>query len=141
MDGAGRLAKGVSARLTADQGRRFGFTLGFAFAALGGLLWWRSRDLAAAVSGSVGALLVLGALAVPTKLEPVERLWMALAHALSKVMMPIVMASVYFLVVMPIGLAMRLFGRNPLVRTASGGGYWVSRQEERARRGGMRRQF
>ena len=127
--------------MTKARGRRFGLTVGVAFVTLAGLLWWRDHSPAAIVAASIGGLLLLAGVVVPTRLGPVEGAWMGLAHAISKVMMPLVMGLVYFLVLAPIGLAMRLFGRNPLVRGAARGGYWVSRQAERGQRGGMHHQF
>lgn len=60
----------------------------------------------------IGGSLVVAALLVLQRLGPVERVWVALAHAISKVTTPILMGIVYFLVVTPIGLVMRLLGRN-----------------------------
>jgi saxitoxin biosynthesis operon SxtJ-like protein len=74
-------------------------------------------------------------------LGPVERAWMAMAHKLSKVTTPIVMGVVYFLVVTPIAMALRLTKGNPLVHSADEGGYWFDRGDEKAPKSDMRRQF
>ena len=117
----------VPARLSAADGRRFGLTLGAAFLALAALLyWWRHREVAAAVAGSAGAFLVLAGVLVPTRLGPLERGWMALARLLSKVTTPVFMSAVFFLVITPIGLVMRLAGRRPLVHAEREGGYWAA---------------
>jgi len=113
------LAKRISARLTAQQGRRFGVTVGVAFAALGWLLWWRDHMLAAAIVGPVGGLLVLGGFGAP----------------------PLPMGILHFLVIAPMGFVMRLFGKNPLTAVESDGSFWVSRAEEDDARGGMTHQF
>lgn len=47
-----------------------------------------------------------------------------LAAAISKVTAPIMMGVTYFLVMTPIGLLMRLFGRNPLRHRERNGGFW-----------------
>jgi hypothetical protein len=133
------LAQGVSARLTAAQGRRFGLTVGIAFLVLTAVLVWRAREVPAMVTGSLGGLLILAGLLVPTRLGPVERGWMAFAHKISKVTTPIVMGIVYFLVVAPIGAVMRAFGKNPLRSRGHDGSLWVSRTGEP--RGGMGHQF
>ena len=83
---------------------------------------------------------MLGGLLVPTWLGPVERGWMAFAQAISKVTTPIVMGVVYFVVVVPIGLSMRLFGHNPMVRESVDGSLWTTRSDSEGR-GGMQRQF
>jgi multisubunit Na+/H+ antiporter MnhG subunit len=117
----------VPARLTPGQGRKFGFTVGIAFLVLAVLLhFWRHRETAAAVIGSLGVLLVLAALLIPTRLGPLERAWMRFAHAISKVSTPIFMAVVFFLVITPIGALMRLLGRRPLVHPERDGGFWAA---------------
>ncbi len=127
--------------MTASAGRRFGLTVGVAFLALGALLLWRDRELGAAIAGSVGGILALAGLVAPTRLGPIERGWMAFAHAISKVTTPIFMGIVYYVTVVPIGLGMRLFRRNPLTRDEADGGFWIAREPDDARRGGMHRQF
>ena len=135
------MAERVPAGLTRQAGRRFGLTLGFAFLALTVVLVWRGRDGAAMVTGGVGAVLAVAALAIPTRLAPVERGWMALAHALSRITTPLLMGIVYYVTVVPIGVVMRLLGRNPLVHARTGGGYWIGTAPETRSSERMRRQF
>ena len=135
------MAERTRAQATAAQARKFGFTVGIAFGALGGVLLWRDRATLATVAWVLGGLLIAGALVAPRALMPVERAWMAMARGISKVTTPIVMGIVYFLVVFPIGFLVRTFGKNPIVRQSSGGSYWVVRSRESVRGGGMERQF
>jgi DMSO reductase anchor subunit len=135
------LAGRVRARLTAREGRRFGLTVGLAFLALAGVLVWRQHETAAVVCGALGALLALGALIAPTRLGPVERAWMALALLISRVTTPIFMGIVYFLVLTPMALAMRMAGKNPLRHRAAEGGYWVRRATSGEGRGDMTKKF
>ncbi len=130
-------------RYSAAMGRRFAFTLASAFALLALITWWRGRDAPPVVFGALAVLLVLCGLAVPAALEPVERAWMALAHALSKITTPIFMGIVYFLLLVPVGLIRRVTGRNALVRKPVDGSYWIKRAaaEPEARRRRMERQF
>ena len=134
------MAARIPARLTAAQGRRFGFTVGGAFLVFAGIAWWRGHPLTTPVLASLGGVLVLAGLAVPTLLGPVERAWMALAHAISKVTTPIVMAVIYLLVLTPIGLVRRLAGGNPMVHAPSNDSYWKPRPKGR-RAGNLKRQF
>lgn len=133
------MADRVPARLTAAQGRRFAFTVGAAFLVFGGIAWWRQHPTAATVLASLGALLAVAGTVAPTALGPVERAWMGLAHAISKVTTPVFMGVIYFVVITPIALLMGAFGKRPLtVRPATT--YWKPRPAG-ARRGDLTRQF
>jgi hypothetical protein len=140
MEGDEAVATGIPARLTRREGRRFGATVGAAFLALGGLLWWRGRVTTAIAFSALGGLLALAGLGIPARLGPVYRVWMGLARVLSKVTTPVFMGIVYFVVLTTTGGLMRLFGRNPLRRKVTGGGAWVRRPPGQ-RRSNMEHQF
>jgi len=132
------LAQGIPARLTPAEGRKFAWTVGTAFLALAGLLWWRDRPTVAVVFASVGVLLWLAGIALPGHLAPVYRGWMALAHAISRVTTPVFMGIVFFVVIAPVGLLARVLGRNPVHHRPVDGSYWKARTEPR---GGLTNQF
>jgi Saxitoxin biosynthesis operon protein SxtJ len=140
MEGERELESGIPARLTPAEGRKFGLMVGGAFLLLAALLWRRVHLPAAAVSGALGGVLVLGGLAWPSQLGPVYRAWMALARAISKVTTPIFMSVIFFLVLTPAGLLVRLFGHRPLTRPHGAGTYWHSRPEGE-RRSALDHQF
>ena len=135
------MAERIPSRLTVREGRRFGLTVGAAFLVVTAVLWWRGHELAAVATGVAGAALALAGLIVPTHLGPVERTWMRLARAISRVTTPIVMAAMYLLVLTPVGVARRTFGGNPLVHEPTDAGFWKRRPEGRRRTGSMERQF
>lgn len=129
------MATGIPARLTAREGRRFGLTVGIAFLALAGLTWWRGHLTARVVLAVIGLVLVVAGLAIPTRLGPVLRAWMGLAHAISRVTTPLFMGIVYFVIFLPAGVALRAVKGNPLVHREEGGGFWA---RHTARPGGER---
>ena len=131
---------GVPARLSAGELRKFAFVVGGAFLALAALMWWRERTVAAVVLAAPGAALILAGAVVPSRLHPVYRGWMGFAIRLSKITTPIFLGVVYFLVITPMGLLRRTFGRNPLVHSAGESGFWRPRTEGE-RRGVLDRQF
>jgi hypothetical protein len=140
MEGERELETGVPARLTPAEGRKFGLLVGGAFLLIGGVLWYRSHQTAASIALGLGSALILAGLAVPGRLGPVYRAWMALAVAISKVTNPIFMGLIFFLVLTPAGLVARLFGHRPLVRQRSAPSYWQIRPEG-ARRSKLDHQF
>ncbi len=134
------MERGIPARLTPAEGRKFGLTVGIAFLILGGVLRFsRHRATAGAVLGGLGALLVVATLVAPSHLGPLRRAWMGLGRAISQVTSPVLMGIVFFLVISPIGLLMRLFGRRPLVHRERDGSFWVDRASRS--RGDLERQF
>jgi len=52
----------------------------------------------------------------PALLGPVFRLWMKFGLAISKITTPLILGIVFFLVITPFGIVMRIFGRDPLAR-------------------------
>jgi hypothetical protein len=135
------LATGIPARLSPAEGRKFGLTVGGAFLVLTALLWWRGRMGIVPWFGGLGGLLVLAGLAVPTYLGPLNRAWMGLAHMISKVTTPIFMGVIYFLVITPVGVGMRLFGRRALVHQSGSHGFWFDRDAGKPDPNRMERQF
>lgn len=138
MGGEIGLADGIPARLTAREGRRFAFLVGIAFLVFGGIAWWRDHHTMAQVFGGFGMLLLAAGVLMPARLGPVFRAWMGLAHAISRVTTPIFMGIVFFVLIFPIGLGMRLLGRNPIRHQPTGGSYWFERNQSR---GEMKDQF
>ena len=125
------MAHGIPARLSPAEGRKFGLTVGAAFGVLATITWWRGHQIPMYVLGGLAALLLIGALVAPGQLGPVNRAWMGLAQLISKVTTPIFMGVVFFLVIAPVGILMRLFGRNPIRHAPVNNSYWASRTEGR----------
>ncbi len=133
------MARGISAGLSAAEGRKFGLLVGGAFLVLGVLLWRRAHLTPAYLAFALAALLIVGGLFVPSRMGPIYRAWMALAVAISKVTTPVLMGLIFFLVLTPAGLLARLVGHRPLARP-EGATFWQSRAAG-ARRGQMDHQF
>ena len=133
------MARRSSARLTPAEGRKFALTLAAAFGVLAGIAWWRGGARAPVVLGTLAVLFLLGGVLAPTRLGPVQRAWMGMAHAISKVTTPIFMGVVYFLVITPAGLIRRMFGGNALRMAQGKSSGWVDRRT--SPRGDLTRQF
>ena len=134
------MERGVSARLTPAEGRKFGLLVGGAFLLLGALLWRRGHGTAATVVLVLGAGLISAGLTIPARLGPIYRGWMALALMISKVTTPLLMGAIFFLVLTPAGLLARLLGHRPLSRPRDAATFWQSRGVGKTR-GEMNHQF
>ena len=88
---------------------------GLVLAVVIGLLWLLFRP-ALAWHWLAGAELIVisAALFMPMTLKPVHWLLSKLSQAISKVLNPLILAIVFYLVVTPMGVVMRLFGYDPM---------------------------
>ncbi len=114
--------------------RAFGLTFAAVFAIIGPVGWlvFEARLIWAPVAASV---FLLVALAAPGILLPLNRLWARIAHLVGLFSNALLLGSFFFLFVLPLGLIIRLFGKDPMVRTidAEAETYWtpVGRQCDR----------
>ena len=113
--------------------RTFGWTVGGAFLCLAGVLWWRGHDAARDVLGGIGAALVFWGTIYPSALREVHAGWLRFAHGLGWFNTRVLLSLFYYAIVSPVGLGMRLFGRDPLDRKWSSDqpSYWIRREEQR----------
>ena len=94
--------------------RQFGLLVGGVFSAIG--LWpvlfrGESPRLWALIAG--GLLVMLGAV-VPQSLKQIYAGWMKLGHALGWVNTRIILGIIYYGLITPMGVAMRLMGKDPM---------------------------
>ena len=108
--------------------RRFGFTVGSVILFLGCVLLWRHRGAGWPLFW-IGTVLVLAAGLAPLTLKWVHAPWMIVAVALGWIVTRILLTIVFFLVVTPIGLLQRLFGKRAIevAFKADAASYWQPR--------------
>ena len=133
------MAARIPTRLTAAEGRRFGLTVGGAFLLVSAVTWYRGLGTITVALGCVGVALVLAGLLVPTRIGRVERAWMRIARAISRVTVPVTMALMYFMVITPVGLLRKAIGGDPLRHVEHEGTFWKSTRGRGAT--SMERQF
>ncbi len=64
----------------------------------------------------IGGGLAVWALLAPGSLKPVYKLWMRFGLLLGRVTTPIILGIVFYLIIAPTGLVMRVFNRDPMAR-------------------------
>jgi hypothetical protein len=123
-------------KVQGSSDRSFGLTVGGILLAIAAVrsalhLWdgtapgWVEGGLAA-----IGLFLLVFGLVAPARLAPLNRAWTGLGLLLFKVVNPVVLGLIYLTTIVPIGLLLRLMGRDLLNlkfddRAAS---YWVVRE-------------
>ena len=64
-------------------------------------------------------------------LTPFKKGWIKLGEILGKVIAPIVMGFIYFIVITPIGILLRLFGKDLLnIKFNKNKSYWIKRAKD-----------
>ena len=72
-------------------------------------------------------------------LAPLNKLWFKFGIFLGKIISPIILGIIFFLVVTPIGLLMRLFGKDVLnLRYNKNKSYWIEKNGPKSK---MKNQF
>ena len=72
-------------------------------------------------------------------LNPLNKLWFKFGIFLGKIISPLVMGIIFFLIVTPIGLLMRLLNKDLLnLRFNNNGSYWIEKTEPKSK---MKNQF
>ena len=72
-------------------------------------------------------------------LTPLNKLWFKFGIFLSKIISPLIMGIIFFLVVTPIGLIMRIFGKDVLnLKYNKNQSYWIEKKGPKSR---MKDQF
>ena len=116
---------------TLPSERSFGLLFGVVFALLAAYGWFFKGWPLAVLLPLVGiavAFVLLGFVA-PKVLRPLNWLWFQLGQLLGKIVSPVVLGAIFFLLLTPVSLVTRLFGRDELrlKRKASQTSYWLDR--------------
>jgi Saxitoxin biosynthesis operon protein SxtJ len=92
---------------------------------------------------ALGALLFLLGVFVPSRLSTLNGLWLKVGTAIAIVVNPIVLGLLFFLVITPMALFMRIVGKRPLRLAAdrTAATYWIEREPPADGASTMRRQF
>jgi hypothetical protein len=122
--------------------RKFGFTVGGALLLIGAVLYYFEKS-----SGIyfllIGGLLVITAVVFPVILKPLNKVWMGLAIVLGYVMSRLILTVLFYLVLTPIGLLAKIFGKKfmDLKYNKSAETYWEKRTIKEKKQLDYERQF
>jgi hypothetical protein len=122
--------------------RNFGFTMAAVLALIGGFGLYKGSSHAP-LWLCISAIFAGLTLWRPQSLNVANRAWLKLGLLMYRVVNPVIMAVLFFGAMMPIGLLMRLFGKDflKLERDRSLPTYWLPRADPRSPSEAMRQQF
>ncbi len=97
--------------------REFAFVTGGIVAVLFGLFCpWLLESGTPLWPWVVAGVLAVWGLAAPMSLQPVYHGWMKFGLVLSRITTPLILGVVFYGLILPMGLVMRLMGRDPMAR-------------------------
>jgi hypothetical protein len=107
--------------------RQFSLLLTVFLCIVGAYFFWINEEQTAAIASWVVASASLACYFVPGILRPVYVTWMALVLPIGWTISHLLLLALFFAVVTPIGLIMKLLGYDPLMREVdrSAKSYWV----------------
>ena len=122
--------------------RKFGLTVGFVLVIIAAVLFYSEKS-SAAYFAIIGALLILAAVIYSKILKPLNKIWMSLAIVLGFFMSRVILTILFYLVLTPIGLLAKLFGKKfmKLEYDESVDTYWEKRQIKEKNKLDFERQF
>jgi hypothetical protein len=81
--------------------------------------------------GLTALLFLWMAIIAPSFLHPLNKLWHIFGLALSRITSPIVLGVLFFVLLTPLALILRLFGRDQLdVKYKKNDSYWITRSNQ-----------
>jgi len=109
-----------------SEWRKFGIALGIILAIIATILLIKGKSTYLYFYGG-GLFTILAALVAPIVVKPVFILFLYIGHGLGFVMTRLILGILFYLVITPIGLIARVFGKQFLSVGFSRGesGYWI----------------
>jgi large-conductance mechanosensitive channel len=116
----------------AGSDRAFGCTVGSILIVIGATKAFvaGAASSIACLAFAAGALLLLLGIIAPSCLSKLNKIWLKVGTVITKVINPIVLAALFFLVVSPMALVMRIVGKRPLRLAPDriAATYWIERE-------------
>lgn len=108
--------------------RKFGLTVGSVIAVIGIVLFYFEKS-SAVYFGVIGGILIFLGVVVPRLLKQLNKFWMGLAIVLGFIMTRIILTTLFYLVITPIGFIAKIFGKKFMILKydTSAETYWEKR--------------
>ena len=109
--------------------RNFGFLFAGVFSLLAAYAAYQGADAFKVYGWLIaGAATGVIAVAAPNLLTPFNKAWMKLGDLMGKVVSPLVLGVIFFVLITPVALVGRLFGRDELrLKRTNANTYWIDR--------------
>jgi len=110
---------------------KFGYFFSFVFLIASIYFYFREINMTFYILGTCSIVFFLITFFKADILRPLNKLWMSFGLFLGMIVSPIVMGAIFFIIFTPIGILMRLFGRDELLlKFKIKPSYWTNRNED-----------
>ena len=122
--------------------RKFGITIGVILLIIAGFLFWKEKE-SFQILLTFGVTLCILGIAIPFILKPIYWVWMIFATILGWIMTRVILSLLFYIIVTPIGLIPRFFGKQflELRWDKSKESYWNFRTNEHLKKENYEKQF
>ena len=108
--------------------KKFGLLMVAVFSVGFGYFQWKYSQEWAIVSLFLAILFALMTMCVPALLAPLNKAWFSLGMLMGKVISPFILSFIFFILIVPVALTTRLFGRDILLlKKRQVFSYWVDK--------------
>ena len=108
--------------------RKFGLFFTSVFAILASWFYWRYDSALTPLFFAISGCFALTTALAPSMLQPLNHIWFFLGKLLGKIVHPVVLALLFFILITPISLVSRLFGRDELkLKKRFVQSFWIER--------------
>ena len=131
----------INKNIVLPSNQKFGYFFTFVFLITSIYFYFRENNMAFYVLGTFSIVFFLVTLFKAAILKPLNKLWMSFGLVLGMIVSPIVMGVIFYMIFTPIGILMRLFGRDELLlQFKAKPSYWSKRNLD-IQSNSFRRQF
>ena len=122
--------------------RSFGFTFGIIFLIIAGFLYYQEKDSFQLFIYLAGSFSFSGII-LPIVLKPAYMIWMIFAVILGWFMTRVILSLLFYLIITPIGLFLRILGKDllDLKEQKNKKSYWNIRNSEEEQNQNYEKQF
>ena len=122
--------------------RKFGITIGVILLIIAGFLFWKEKE-SFQILLTFGVTLCILGIVIPFILKPIYWVWMIFATILGWIMTRVILSLLFYIIVTPIGLIPRFFGKQflELRWDKSKESYWNIRTNEHLKKENYQKQF
>ena len=112
--------------------RKFGLLFFIVLLVIAIISYFQHHNLTTAIACLIGAtIFLIAALVAPTVLRPLNKAWFQLGLVMAKIVNPVVMGVLFFLLISPVAMLTRLFGRDVLrLKKSTQVSYWIDRDPQ-----------